>query len=176
MILINDRALPQDEERKLLNESYLKYKTLLDEIQNLRNNTITTTSSIWGFLLQTQFIEFQLQHLLVTIGLSPDIIERRKKIRNKNYEELTLGQLKNEITKYPDELLKELGLKLEGLNKIRIRIAHHMFIGLGSLDELIVESKRGQEIGDSVSEEIYKINLYLDENSSFGKLMNKPLQ
>lgn len=164
------KALKQYE--KEFGHWHKKMDFLLGEIENLKKQE-GLASLIAAFLLETQYIEFHLQGLIIELELIEDMEHNVTLFSGNNKKKeiykMSLGDLKDEIKKYEADFLKELKINLENLNEIRVQIAHHIFTYHTSINDLGDMAKSGIEINNKVFYSINEAFHYLDKNSWFGK-------
>ena len=92
-------------------------------------------------------------------------------LSQKEYEEMTLGQLKNELKLFncsPVQLLVE---KVEALNRVRVNLAHKLFFP-GKLSVLVSEVNEGNKLIEDVYTQLIEVEEFLKKNYSIRIFMD----
>lgn len=155
--------------RSWLNKNHI----ILQDIEKLKKDK-NDRSKISAFLLESQYLEFEIIHLLqelqLVVNTDPNILSYKGKKQQKELQELTLGQLYKELCKYNSNFLDNLKAIIENLNKKRIRFVHYLFTSIKGIDEVTKEAKEGLALNDKVIEELYSAFEYIKQNTWYGQM------
>lgn len=174
IVEVKETSIEEHEEpfRGWFNKNHI----ILQDIEKLKKAK-NERSKISAFLLESQYLEFEIIHLLQELQLladtDPDVITFKGKRQSKELYELPLGVLHKELCKYNSDFLENLKVLVEDLNKKRIRFAHYLFISIKGIDEIIKEAKEGLAFNDKVFKELYSSFEYIKENTWYGQMYER---
>ena len=183
--------LTSEQQDALLKGHRHKLNLLIEEIYKLKISKSQPILKVAAFLLEIQAIEFHLIILITELELAssmePNFIKKtieemvtkccKKPIKVKSKEpyDMTLGEMKDEISKFKAPFLEKLTVLLEKLNKLRRKYAHHLFSGLDSWDKVLKDVEEGIKIDGKVIHELSVISKTISTQSEYGKIMSKKI-
>lgn len=175
-IIVEVKNTPLEEHEEPFKGWLEKNRILLEDVEKLKKNN-NNRYKILAFLLETQFIEFQLIDLLQELKLvsdtNPDIIKFVGKKQTEELYKFTLGQLYRELYKYKSGFLKNLKPLIEKLNTERIRFAHYLFTSIKGINEVINEAKNGLAHNKKVFKELYNVFEYIKKRTWYGQMYER---
>lgn len=92
-------------------------------------------------------------------------------LSQKEYYEMTLGELKNELQLFACSPLQLLVEKIESLNKVRIKFAHKLFFS-GKLSMVVKDINEGYKLIDNVCSQLIEVEKFLKKNYSIRIFMD----
>lgn len=175
-IIVEVKNAPIGEHEEPFRSWLNKNHTILEDIGRLKNDS-NERSKISAFLLETQFIEFQLigllQELEILVNTDSDLIKFKGSRHSKELYELPLGVLHDELCKYNADFLTKVKPLIKILNKKRIRFAHYLFTSIKGIEDVIKDAKEGLSHNEKVFGELYSVFEYIKQKTWYGQMYEK---
>ena len=175
-IIVSVKNIPLEKHEEPFRGWLEKNHIFLEDIEKLKKNN-NNRYKILAFLLETQFMEFQLIDLLQELKLvadtNPDIIKFVGKKQTEELYKLTLGQLYRELYEYESDFLKNLKPLIEKLNEDRIRFTHYLFTSIKGINEVIKEAKDGLTLNEKVFKELQSVFEYIKQKTWYGQMYER---
>lgn len=172
-IIVEVKTTPLEDQKEPFKSWIIKNNIIINDIENLKKDT-NDRYKIFAFLLETQFIEFQLidllQELQIVVNSDPDVIKFSGKKRTKELYELSLGLLYEELCKYESDFLNDIKILIKKLNEKRIYFAHYLFTSSKGINEMIKQAKEGLVDNEKILTEFCIIFKHIEQKTFYGQM------